>query len=183
MAEEAKPLPDVQRFVTDHDTEGKAIFSKHVQESVPATVLPSGDIFRLAYASAQTPVDFTSDLPAYAGFLADNPGLVLPGGSVLRVVDILPGGVSPMHRTVSLDYGVVLEGEIELELDGGEIRVLKRGDICVQRGTMHRWKNASKTQWGRMLFVLQESKPIQVAGTTLAEDYGIGMAGVKSSSS
>ena len=40
-----------------------------------------------------------------------------------------------MHRTQSLDFGVVLEGEIELVLDSGETRLLKRGDVAVQRGT------------------------------------------------
>lgn len=51
-----------------------------------------------------------------------------------------PGLLSPMHRTVSLDYGVVLEGEVELVLDSGETRVLKRGDVAIQRGTCHAWR-------------------------------------------
>lgn len=55
---------------------------------------------------------------------------------VLRHVDIGPGITSPMHRTVSLDYGIVIEGEIELLLDSGEKRQMLPGDICVQRGTM-----------------------------------------------
>lgn len=46
-----------------------------------------------------------------------------------------PGLTSPMHRTVSLDYGVVLEGEVYLVLDSGEERLMRRGDISVQRGT------------------------------------------------
>ena len=46
-----------------------------------------------------------------------------------------------MHRTVSLDYGVVLEGEVELVLDSGETRLMKRGDVSVQRGTNHAWRN------------------------------------------
>lgn len=78
-----------------------------------------------------------------------------------------------MHRTVSLDYGVVLEGEIELVLDSGESRVLKRNDISVQRGTNHIWRNRSQTEWGRMLFVSQEAKPVEVNGKIL--DYSHGM--------
>jgi len=86
-----------------------------------------------------------------------------------------------MHRTVSLDYGVVLIGEVELVLDSGEVRLMKPRDICVQRGTMHAWRNTSKTEWARMLYVLQPSLPVSVAGTELVEDYG-NMAGVPSSS-
>jgi quercetin dioxygenase-like cupin family protein len=51
-----------------------------------------------------------------------------------------PGLISPMHRTTSLDYGVLLEGEIELILDSGEKKLMKRGDVSIQRGTMHLWR-------------------------------------------
>ena len=47
-----------------------------------------------------------------------------------------------MHRTMSLDYGVVLQGEVELLLDSGEVRLLAAGDVAVQRGTMHAWRNS-----------------------------------------
>ena len=86
-----------------------------------------------------------------------------------------------MHRTVSLDYGVVLEGEVELVLDSGATRILKRGAIAVQRGTNHAWRNPSTTRWARMLYVLQESKPLEINGKALGEDYGGGMDDVKPS--
>jgi len=41
------------------------------------------------------------------------------------------------HRTQSIDFGVVLEGEIQLTLDDGEKKILRKGDVVVQRGTMH----------------------------------------------
>lgn len=92
-----------------------------------------------------------------------------------------PGETSPMHRTTSLDYGVVLEGEIELILDGGEKRVMRRGDTCVQRGTNHAWRNCSETQWSRMLYVLTESEEVKLeSGERLQEDLG-GMVGVRKS--
>jgi quercetin dioxygenase-like cupin family protein len=75
-----------------------------------------------------------------------------------------------MHRTQSLDYGIVLEGEIEMTLDSGEKRLLKRGDMAVQRATMHAWHNPSETEWTRMVFVLQECKPLVVGGEELGED-------------
>jgi len=67
-----------------------------------------------------------------------------------------------MHRTVSLDYGVVLEGEVILELDSGEKRQLARGDIFVQRGTAHQWRNPSKTDPTRLLLVHLGSKEVVV---------------------
>jgi quercetin dioxygenase-like cupin family protein len=85
-----------------------------------------------------------------------------------------------MHRTVSLDYGIVLEGEVELILDSGEKRVMQRGDIAVQRGTMHAWRNMSKDKWARMIYVLTSSKPLEVGGQNLGEDLET-MKGVRSS--
>ena len=86
-----------------------------------------------------------------------------------------------MHRTVSLDYGVVLYGEMELVLDSGETRIMKVGDVSVQRGTNHAWRNTSDTQWARMMYVLQPSLPITINGKPLDEDLGP-MEGVRSSS-
>ena len=122
-----------------------------------------------------------ADVASYASYLNNPPGLVVPGGSVLRIVDMQPGALSPMHRTTSLDYGVVLEGEVELVLDSGETRLLKRGDMCVQRATNHAWRNTSETNWARMLYVLLEANPVVLeGGRVLDEDLG-GMEGVRKS--
>jgi quercetin dioxygenase-like cupin family protein len=93
----------------------------------------------------------------------------------------VPGVTCAMHRTVSLDYGVVLEGEIEAILDSGETRMMKRGDVCIQRGTMHAWRNPSETEWCRMLFVLQPCKPVEVAEKTYGEELGTIVGKVRSS--
>jgi quercetin dioxygenase-like cupin family protein len=70
---------------------------------------------------------------------------------------------------------------MELVLDSGETRLMKRGDVAIQRGTMHAWRNTSSTSWGRMMYVLQECKPVEVEGEVLKEDYG-SMKGVPASS-
>jgi quercetin dioxygenase-like cupin family protein len=76
-----------------------------------------------------------------------------------------------MHRTESIDYGVVLEGTLELLLDSGETRIMKRGDVCVQRATMHAWKNVTENSgWARMMFVLVASEKVVVGGQELGED-------------
>lgn len=92
-----------------------------------------------------------------------------------------PGVTSPMHRTVSLDYGIVVYGEVELILDSGEKKVLKAGDVAVQRGTNHAWRNTSEKDWARMMYVLQPSLPITINGKPLDEELGH-MEGVRSSS-
>ena len=116
-----------------------------------------------------------ADIAAYAAHLADPPALTVPHGSVGRVVDFPPGYTSPMHRTLSLDLGIVIEGEIELILDGGGTRVLKRGDVAVQRGTNHAWRNATPEEggWARVFYVLQDAEPIELGdGMRLGEDLG-----------
>jgi len=57
---------------------------------------------------------------------------------------------------------------------------MKRGDISVQRGTNHAWKNTSDTKWARMLYVLLGSEPLVVGGQTLEEDTST-IPGVKAS--
>ena len=86
-------------------------------------------------------------------------GLASANGSVLRIVEMAPGHRSPMHRTRSLDYGIVLAGEIDLELDEGRIVSLNVGDVVVQRGTIHAWINRGATA-ARMAFVLLSAAPL-----------------------
>ena len=77
-----------------------------------------------------------------------------------------------MHRTQSLDYGIILEGSVDMLLDSGERQSMKRGDVAVQRATMHQWINTSETEWARIMFVLQDCRPLTVAGKSLGEDLG-----------
>ena len=86
-------------------------------------------------------------------------GLASTNGSVLRIVEMAPGHRSPMHRTQSLDYGIVLAGEIDLELDEGRIVSLNVGDVVVQRGTIHAWINRGNSP-ARMAFVLLSAAPL-----------------------
>ncbi|OQO09186.1 hypothetical protein B0A48_06077 [Cryoendolithus antarcticus] len=108
-------------------------------------------------------------------------GLVSGGGTVLRYVDFAPGYECLFHRTQSLDYGIVLEGSIESILDDGEKHLIGRGDVMVQRATIHAWRNPSQTEWARMIFVLQDSKPLYIGGKHFGEDLGKGTEGIPSS--
>ncbi|KAL2843874.1 hypothetical protein BJY01DRAFT_248431 [Aspergillus pseudoustus] len=166
------PLPGITRYVTGHDSAGKAI----IQSENPAdwsSFENSSMAFTVAYTTSEFPADLNNDidLKKHEEIKASGElGLVNPSGTVCRFVDFAPKGPPLMHRTQSLDYGIVLEGEIEMTLDSGEKRLLKRGDMAVQRATMHAWHNPSETEWTRMVFVLQECKPLVVGGEELGED-------------
>ncbi|KAJ5320583.1 hypothetical protein N7508_000866 [Penicillium antarcticum] len=186
--ETPKNIRPLNRFITTHNESGKAIFSNDLPELMPVQRIPDGADFSLAYTSDHFPAQLNNklDITEYSNYLTSPPGIVVSSGTVCRIVDMPPAAMSPMHRTVSLDYGVVLEGEVELVLDSGEVRLLKRGDVAVQRGTNHAWRNVTpdvvdengvKTgQWARMMYVLQPSEEIEVDGGRLGEVVdGIGV--------
>lgn len=178
-------LPAIKRVMTQVATGGD-VFTNETSTKIPEALewqqLSDGPRFCLTYATNTIPVNLNeeADLSVYRDFLSNKPGITVPGGTVCRIVDMNPGCLSPMHRTVSLDYGVVLEGEVALVLDSGEERLLRRGDVAIQRGTNHAWRNNSKTEWARMLYVLQEALPLTLDGKALEEDYG-GIPGVRPS--
>jgi mannose-6-phosphate isomerase-like protein (cupin superfamily) len=77
----------------------------------------------------------------------ERPFTIMPvAGHLLRILDVYPlkegGKRTVMHRTQTLDYVVVIEGELVLILDDSEV-ILKQGDVVVQRGTDHAWENRS----------------------------------------
>jgi quercetin dioxygenase-like cupin family protein len=154
----------IRRVVTGHNNEGNAIFKS--DESYETVVIPSGDAaMATIWTTATVPADCNDETD---GRLRDA-GKTLKGGSVIRIVDMLPNASSPMHRTSSIDYGIVMSGSIELELENEEIKTLNTGDIIVQRGTIHRWKNPSNSEICRIVFILIEAKPFQLYGEPLKE--------------
>lgn len=154
----------VRRVVTGHTNIGTAIFSS--DESFETIVIPSGDA---AMATIWTTATVPADCNDETDGRTRDAGTTLNGGSVIRIVDMLPNASSPMHRTSSIDYGIVMSGSIELELENQEIKTLTQGDIIVQRGTIHRWKNPSESEVCRIVFVLTEAKPFELNGTALDE--------------
>jgi quercetin dioxygenase-like cupin family protein len=88
-----------------------------------------------------------------------------PNGTVFRIVEYGPGVAPRRHRTVSIDYAVVMTGEIDLELDGMSVH-LRQGDVLVQRGTIHNWVNRG-TAPCIIAFVLIAATPVERAGVRL----------------
>ena len=165
-------LPGLQRHITTHDSSGKAI----IHSSTPAqwsSLFNNTMAFAVGYTTSTFPPQMTNDADIAdheAVMKQGNLGLTNPNGTVCRFVDFGPGSEPVMHRTQSLDYGVVIEGEMEMILDSGEKSIMRRGDLAVQRGTNHAWRNTSDTEWARMFFVLQVSEKLLVDGKELGED-------------
>ena len=166
-------LSESSRFITTHDDRGKAIFSSQISPGVKWGNIGKAKFF-LGYATTSFPakLEGDTDITAYEDLVQNPPGIVIRTGTVLRVVDMAPGHVSPMHRTVSIDFSVCLEGEVEMILDSGESRTLRRGDLGIQRATNHQWKNRSDTEWARMLYILTPVEPVKIGVELLGEDYG-----------
>lgn len=156
-------LAPVQRVVTGHDANGRAVFKS--EDVTPTKMIPNGDAaFLLVWTTQTVPADNNDETDGRER----DAGLTLNQGSVIRVVDMLPGKQSPMHRTNSIDYGIVLKGEIELELDDGRKKTVGEGGIIVQRGTNHLWRNTSD-QPCRIAFILIEAPAYLHDGQPLEE--------------
>ena len=157
-------LPPVRRIVTGHCPAGKAVVI--IDDVPPVRGNPSGtSLFSLIWTTGSAPVDNDDETDGGKRKV----DLTLPGGSVIRVLDMLPGTVAPMHRTSSLDYGIVISGAIELILDDGVTALAEPGSIVVQRGTIHSWRNPSPTETARVAFVLLDAKPVTVDGVPLED--------------
>ncbi|KAJ9490187.1 hypothetical protein VN97_g3068 [Penicillium thymicola] len=176
---ERNPLPYIRRYITTHNTDGESIFLSHAQvpDYLPSTPTGEDGEIALLYATTNMPasVDAEADVAQYDEFLHQPPGITVDNGTLFRLIDIRPGKATPMNRTVSVDYGVIIEGDVDLVLDSGASRHMHRGDVIVQRGTAHSFRNRSNTDWCRMLFVYLPMEKINIQGKELkAEVYDEG---------
>ncbi len=168
-------LRELQTFITGHNA---ATGNTTIQDRRSAewqSYDHGGMAFHVPFTTSSFPVSMKNDedIETHDRTVASGKlGIVNPNGTVLRFVDFAPLFESMMHRTRSLDYGIVVEGSIELVLDSGERQVLGRGDVCVQRGTNHAWRNPSDAEWARVVYILQDSQPVEVGGERLKEYLG-----------
>jgi quercetin dioxygenase-like cupin family protein len=138
-----------RRIVTGHDASGKSVVLSDTP--TPKTLDIGSAAFHEIWITAGTPapIDAEEHEPT------DRPVRTPPpdNGVMVRFTEMAPGAESPMHRTETVDVGVVLEGETWLLLDDGSETRVGVGDAVVQRGTNHAWANRSDRPV-RMLFVL-----------------------------
>ena len=174
----------VRRIVTGHDARGRSVVQEDGSPVRVVTLGgESGTTFHEIWNTRSTPapIDRSSGEPAEAGISLLPPS----GGTRIRILDIPPddgtvaalpresvralfeaigaGHTLPenpphplMHRTETIDYALVLEGELVLVLDEGET-VVRAGDVIVQRGTSHAWANRSNAN-ARIAFVLIDGR-------------------------
>jgi len=150
----------LRRVVTGHDANGRAVvkideISKNLISARP------GSTACVVWTTESFPVDNTG--AADEGLRKT--GTTLGNGTVFRVVEFAPGVAPRVHRTNSIDYAVVISGEIDMELDNSVVH-LKAGDVLVQRGTIHNWVNRGNAPCV-IAFVLIDAKPVEVGGKVM----------------
>jgi quercetin dioxygenase-like cupin family protein len=150
----------LRRVVTGHDKNGKAIVAIDEQVKNAASGRP-GAMAAVVWTTTGFPVDNGGNEDTSGRKV----GTTLDNGTVLRVVEFSPGVQRRMHRTDSVDYAIIMSGEIDMELDDSTVH-LKAGDVMVQRGTIHNWVNKG-TSPCTIAFVLVAAKPVEAGGKVL----------------
>ena len=150
----------IRRVVTGHDASGRAVVkidevAKNLVSSRP------GATACVVWTTEGFPVDNTGEEDAGLR----KTGTTLDNGTVFRILELAPGVTPRNHRTNSIDYAVVMSGEVDMELDDTTVH-LKAGDVLVQRGTIHNWVNRG-TEPCVIAFVLIAAKPVTVGGKVL----------------
>lgn len=150
------PLPSVGEFRHFPGFVVEPIWQTAPGHPIPADPLdPAGQPHSVVPAAGGTSAMLVTFPPEGAGVPADFD----PAAAARELCERLPGlgelfeaDAPGFHRTDSIDYGVLLEGELTLELDDDN-RVLRQGDVIVQMGTRHAWRNTGNSP-ARMLFVM-----------------------------
>ncbi|KAF9507439.1 hypothetical protein BS47DRAFT_310288 [Hydnum rufescens UP504] len=159
------PIPPKppRRIVTGHTPDGRSttVFNDEVIFEV------SGDVpapMARVWVTKESPADNNRDQTIDMKYvLPDRLSLVSTVGTHISIVDIPPVTPVFMHRTSSIDYIILISGELTLVLeDGSETTLTEPGSIVVQRGTLHDWKNKG-TGWTRFIAVLIDASPVHVS--------------------
>src|SRR5712691_4266799 len=151
----------VRRVVTGHDPTGRAIVKIDEVSSNVFSGRPGATACNV-WTTEGFPVnnDGDTDLGLRKGV-----GTTLASGTIFRVIEFAPGLAARNHRTDSIDYIVVISGEIDMELDDSVVH-LSAGDIMVQRGTIHNWINRG-TDPCLLAVVLIDAKSVEAGGKIL----------------
>jgi mannose-6-phosphate isomerase-like protein (cupin superfamily) len=175
-------LKPVRRIVTGHDHAGRSVFIRDgdAPNVLPALATPKMTL-TLIWRTTTAPASYDGDEDMAPAGLRVPTAPQQRGGSVFRIADIPPDselgdlgqvdmarhGVQVsakgrarhvmFHTTDTVDYAIVLEGEIWAVLDDDEV-LMKQGDVLVQRGTGHAWSNRSDKPC-RMAFILIDAEP------------------------
>jgi quercetin dioxygenase-like cupin family protein len=164
MANEQPKFPPIRRVVTGHD--GKNVAKVLIDAPATNAKYPgSGAVSTLMWITDRNPADIAvGEKPEDMGArIVGTPPP--PNGTRFCVIDFPPGNHPHMHRTETIDYVIVIEGEIEMDMDDSTVK-LKQGDIMIQRGTNHAWANRSGKN-ARVAFVLVDAVPLGIGKPVL----------------
>jgi quercetin dioxygenase-like cupin family protein len=156
MSETKSDYPPIRRIVTGHEGEiAKALIDAPARN---AKYPSPGTVSTLIWSTDGTP----AKIPAGTD-IEDMGARIMgtappPNGTRFAIIDFPPGNKPHMHRTETVDYVIVLEGEIEMDMDDSTVK-MKAGDVMVQRGTNHAWANRSNAR-ARVAFVLIDAEPL-----------------------
>jgi len=171
-------MKPMRRIVTGHDAQGKAV-ALFDGPATPKQRSPGGNAVTMLWVTSENPVDMSGNQDRASTQVGVPPPA---SGSIFRIVDFPPyaPGAAPVdhhkmllgmgidpetqgyarhantHRTKSIDYAIVLEGEIDMLMDDTEVHV-KAGDVLVQQGTNHAWVNNGDKPC-RIAFILIDAK-------------------------
>src|SRR5436305_15144263 len=125
----------IRRVVTGHDASGRAIVE---MDEVAKNLVSSrpGATACVVWTTEGFPVDNTGEEDAGLR----KTGTTLDNGTVFRILELAPGVTPRNHRTDSIDYAVVMSGEVGMVLDDTPVH-LKAGDVLLRRGASHVWGN------------------------------------------
>ena len=160
-AQEANTTLQVRRVVTGHDENGRSRVD--IDEALDVSSGREGLERGPVWSTGPFPVNNSGSGQGTGGArAAATPNA---NSTVFRVVQYAPGVAPRVHRTQTVDYAVVISGEIDMELDHGEVR-LRQGDVLVQRGTIHNWVNRG-TEPCVIAFILIAAELVEAGGMTL----------------
>jgi mannose-6-phosphate isomerase-like protein (cupin superfamily) len=181
MSTALPPLSPLRRIVTGHDAQGRSVIAEDGPSPAQITT-PGRDGYRVTNLWRTAPgegVDAPDTIAAHKGIAPP------AGGTVVRIIewpaepedpaelrrqmdrtfaqmypdahrDVQPGEHPGMHRTDTVDYAIVLEGEVVAIMEEGET-LMRQGDMLVQRGTNHAWANRSGKPV-KVAFILVDAK-------------------------
>ena len=149
----------IRRVVTGHDKNGKAVVKiDEISKNVISTRANQNST--VIWATRKWPIDLEEEID----MSTEVKKTTVDNGSVFRIVRFGPGVAPRNHRTESIDYAVVMAGEIDMELDGGVVVHLKQGDALVQSGTIHNWVNKGKVDCVIAFVLIHARLPKSVKG-------------------
>jgi quercetin dioxygenase-like cupin family protein len=166
-------------YYTTHDATGKAVFA-NIPTERHTTQMPSGSM-QILSSTHETPINLSTekDLDQYQHdrvqpFFSGTRVICPDKGTSTCIITLDAGADAPMHRTMTFDTIVILEGELEVHLDSGEKRLAKPGDAVIQRSNLHKWVNVTPNggQAKFVAFLVAAADEVKIGDKILGPQWG-----------